>query len=181
MFVRYYGLCLGFAASISLALAGCAPAPPPGTAADPTTGAMPAKPVVRKDDDQTDKTIWTVLGLGKRESEQEPGPKTGPKVSPVLWEAVLDTVHFAGTGSEDAQRGLIVTKWYSPPAKPNERLRVSVFILSRALRSDSMAVTVEREVRSPDGNWQPTAVAMDVVEGWDPLESTCRHASLSIL
>ena len=75
------------------------------------------------------------------------------------------TLHFAGISSEDPMSGLLVTKWYSPPGKPGERLRVSVFILSRALRSDSLAVTVDREVRAPAGEWRATPIARDVVAG----------------
>jgi hypothetical protein len=61
--------------------------------------------------------------------------------------------------------GLLVTDWYSPQGKPNERLRVSGFVLSRALRSTSLAVTVEREARSPVGGWREAPVARDVVTG----------------
>jgi Domain of unknown function (DUF3576) len=61
----------------------------------------------------------------------------------------------------------VMTKWYSPPGKPDERLRVSVFILSRALRADSLAVTVDRQVRSADGQWQKAPVAMNVADGLD--------------
>ena len=88
-----------------------------------------------------------MLGLAKRDAERNIGPQTGNTVSPVLWQAALDTLHFAGFTSEDPMTGLLVTNWYSPPGKPNERLRVSVFILSRALRSDSLSVTVDRQER----------------------------------
>ena len=59
--------------------------------------------------------------------------------------------------------GLLVTEWYSPRGKPNERLRVSVFILSRALRSDSVSVSVEREQRTPSGQWGTSTIAKDAV------------------
>ena len=64
---------------------------------------------------------------------------------------------------------MIQTEWYSPPGKPNERLRISVYVLSVALRSDSLAVTVEREERGPGGQWQKSTVNREVV---DNLEST---------
>ena len=60
--------------------------------------------------------------------------------------------------------GLLVTNWYSPPGKPNERLRVSVFILSRALRSDSLSVTVDRQEQVADAaQWADTPVAAETV------------------
>lgn len=136
---------------------------------DPVTGRMPtplpAQKAANRDPDNTDATLWTVLGLAKRASEREIGPQTGGAVSPVLWLAAREALDFAGTASEDPMTGLLVTNWYSPPGKPNEQLRVSVFVLSRALRSDSVAVTVERQVRSPGGAWSDTPVARDVVTG----------------
>ena len=59
--------------------------------------------------------------------------------------------------------GLLVTDWYSPKDKTRERLRVSVFILSRALRSDSLSVSVERQVRSPAGDWSDAPISREAV------------------
>ncbi len=164
MSARYYGLLLGVAASLSLLTAGCGANRP---AADPVTGATPAPPVVQRTpgEPDTEATIWTVLGLAKRESERNIGPQTGATVSPVLWQASQDTLHFAGISSEDPMAGLLMTEWYSPAGKSNERLRVSVFILSRALRSDSVTVSVERQARSPTGQWSDAPVAREVVTG----------------
>jgi len=167
MSAGYYRLLFGVAASLSLMVAGCRSDGPATIAADPATGATPGLPVANNTGDQmdTEATVWTVLGLAKRESEQQIGPQTGNTVSPILWQAALDTLHFAGFTSEDPMTGLVVTNWYSPPGKPDERLRVNVYILSRALRSDSVAVTVERQARSPVGQWSDTPVARDVVTG----------------
>jgi len=159
---RYYGLLLGVAASLPLIVAGCS-GRPADSVIDPVTGAMPRPPVAKTNTDDTDATIWTVLGLAKRESERNIGPQTGSTVSPVLWQATLDTLNFAGFNSEDPMSGLLVTNWYAPRGKPQERLRVIVFITSRALRSDSMTVTVERQERSPAGEWRDTPIARDAV------------------
>lgn len=167
MSCRYYGLLLAAAASLSLALAGCGSNRAATGPADTVAGAAPQTGVRKAEADPTDQTIWTALGLAKRRSQYADGPQTGNSVSPEIWQAAHDALHFAGIGSEDPVTGLIVTKWYSPPDKPDERLRVSVFILSRALRSDSVALTVEREVRSPGGEWQKTPVGRDVVDGLD--------------
>ncbi len=163
MSLRYYGPLLGLAASLSLMLAACA-ADRAADRADAVTGAVAAAPKTAQPADDTDQTIWTVLGLAKRDSERAVGPQTGDTVSPILWQAALDTLKFAGTTSEDPMTGLLVTKWYSPPANPSERLRVSVFILSRALRSDSVSVTVERQERSGAGPWHDSPVAREVVD-----------------
>ena len=58
--------------------------------------------------------------------------------------------------------GLAVTNWYSPKNKPTDRLRVTAFIKARALRSDSIVVTVERQTRAATGQWQDAPVAADI-------------------
>ena len=179
----HYRPLLGFAASLSLAasfslatcllltVAGCGSDRPPDSVGAPANAQAAAQGGAQKiaanDTDDTDATIWTVLGLAKRQSRQHTGPQTGNTVSPELWQAAHDTLGFAGMSSEDPVTGLLVSKWYSPAGKPDERLRVSVFILARALRSDSVAVTVERQVRAAGGQWQPTPVAREVPDGLD--------------
>ena len=162
MSAGYYGLLLGVAASVSLIVAGCG-FDRPELAGDPVTGALPRPPVAQGPSDDTEATIWTVLGLAQRESQRNVGPQTGSTVSPVLWQATLDTLKFAGISAEDPMTGILVTDWYSPQGKPQDRLRVSVFILSRALRSDSMTVTVDRQERSPAGEWRDATIARDAV------------------
>jgi hypothetical protein len=182
MSVRHYRSLLALAASLSLSLAGCglelkkeypstagvpaaapaAPAPP-APAAQPAAASTATRVASLDDPDGTDQTLWTVLGLAKRESQRSQGFQTGNTVSPVLWQATMETLNFAGISSEDPLTGVIVTNWYSPPAKPNERLKVSVFILSRALRSDSLAVTVDRQVRSPAGDWSDAPISREAV------------------
>jgi hypothetical protein len=117
----------------------------------------------------TESTIWTIVGLSKKPSEVAKGPKLGSQVSPSLWQATHDALSFVKIASEDPMSGMVQSAWYSPPGKPNERLRVSVFILSIALRTDSLAVTVDREVRSPTGQWQKSTIDREVV---DNLENT---------
>jgi hypothetical protein len=109
----------------------------------------------------TETTIWQIIGIAKKPSKA-PGPETGAGVSPILWQAATDTLNFAEFDSQDPVTGLMVTKWYSPKGKPDERLRITAFIKSRALRSDSLVVTVERQTRKPGGQWEDGTVAADV-------------------
>jgi len=166
MLVDHYRLPVVFAASLSLALAACGSSPP--SAQQAATNAQPGTVNGQKaasdeaEDIDTEATIWTVLGLAKKPSVRRPGPQTGNTVSPILWQAATDTLDFVKFISEDPLAGSIVTDWYSPQGKPNERYRVNVFILARALRSDSIAVTVDRQERQSNGQWAETTIARQV-------------------
>jgi hypothetical protein len=165
--VCHYRLLPALAASLSLLLAGCGSAPvvtqSDETAADlPQTNQEASTNAPSEMD--TESTIWTMLGIAKKPSQKMIGPQTGPGVSPELWQAALDTLSFVKVDSSDAQTGLLVTDWYTPKDKPNERMRITAFIKSRALRSDSIAVTIERQSRSPTGQWEDSTVADNAVE-----------------
>jgi hypothetical protein len=167
MSVFQYRPAIAFAASFSLTLAACAGSPsgnkPGDQSATPpdAAGAQKAQSSEPEEMD-TEATLWTLLGLAKKDSVKEPGPQTGRTVSPILWQAAHDTLDFVKYASEDPLTGSIVTEWYSPPDKPNERFRVNIFILSRALHSDSLAVTVDRQVRAANGEWTETTIARQV-------------------
>jgi hypothetical protein len=166
MSARYYHLLPALAASVSLLTAGCGtdradgnlPEPPPAaqTAAQTAASSQP-------DELDTESNIWNVLGLAKRPSQRTKGPQIGNEVSPILWEASHDALNFVKIASEDPLTGVLLTEWYSPPGKPAERMRISVFILSRALRSDSVSVTIDRQERLPTGEWKSAPIARDAV------------------
>jgi hypothetical protein len=164
MSARHYRLLPGLVASLSLTIAACDTARPPDTIAAAGKPQAAALKAALSEAQDFDATIWTVLGMSKTNVERNMGPPTGSTVSPVLWQAALETLHFAGSTSEDSMAGVLVTKWYQPPSKTDERLRVTVFIKSRALRSDSFVVSVERQTISP-GGWQTASVATDVATG----------------
>jgi Domain of unknown function (DUF3576) len=167
MSLAHYRLSTALAASLwMMMLAACGSSPPGNASASAgTTGQPGAANAGRQqtaanapEDIDTEATILTVLGLAKKPSQRPPGPSTGSNVSPVLWQAAVDTMGFAKFASADPLGGSLVTDWYSPPDKPDERFRIDVFILSRHLTSDSVAVTVERQVRQPTGEWTDSTV-----------------------
>jgi hypothetical protein len=161
----HYRLSTALAASLSLTLAACAPsAGPAARQPEATAGGRQNAAKSPPEDIDTEATLWTVLGFAKKGSQKEPGPATGNKVSPVLYQAALDTLKFTKLASEDPLGGSLVTDWYSPADKPDERFRIDVFILSRHLTSDSVAVTVERQVRGPTGEWVDSPVDRKVQE-----------------
>jgi hypothetical protein len=166
MSIFQYRPLIAVAASFSLALAACAASPPAGqeSQSDGPPNATDSQKAASNEPEEidTEASLWTILGLAKKESVKEPGPRTGNTVSPILWQAAHDTLDFVKYTSEDPLTGSIVTDWYSPPGKPNERYRINVFILSRALHSDSLTVTVDRQVLSANGQWTETTIARQV-------------------
>lgn len=165
-----YRLSIAFAATLSLALAGCGSSPE-AAAPTPASGKLAANTVTDEAID-TSGNLFTFLGLAKKHDEHQPGPTTGPAVSPVLWQASKDTLDFVRLNSEDPVMGTMSTDWYSPPDKPNERFKIDVFVTSRALHSDSVAVTVERQMRGPGGSWAKAPVERELA---GQLETTILH------
>src|SRR5436190_673202 len=54
-------------------------------------------------------------------------------VNSYLWHASLDTLSFMPLQSADPFGGVIITDWYVSPAAPDERLKVTIYIMDRAL------------------------------------------------
>jgi hypothetical protein len=160
----HYRLLVPVAASLSLLLVACSATKTTQTDAVVAQLPQPEEQQASADSEgsmDTETTIWQLIGVAKKPSKS-PGPETGPGVSPILWQAAIDTLNFAEFDSQDPVTGLIVTKWYSPKGKPDQRLRITAFIKSRALRSDSIVVTVERQTRNAGGQWEDSTVAADV-------------------
>jgi len=160
----HYRVLVPVAASLSLLLAACSATKTTQTDAVVAQLPQPEQQQASTDSEgsmDTETTIWQLIGIAKKPSKS-PGPETGPGVSPIIWQATLDTLDFVGIDSEDPATGLIVTKWYSPKGKTDERLRITAFIKSRALRSDSIVVTVERQTRDASGQWKDNTIAADV-------------------
>lgn len=81
-------------------------------------------------------------------------------VNSYLWHATLDTLSFMPLASADPFGGVIITDWYSAPAVPNERMKVTIYILDRRLRADGLKIAVFRQTRSADG-WVDSQVNPD--------------------
>jgi hypothetical protein len=46
---------------------------------------------------------------------------------------------------------VIITDWYSAPQSPDERMKLTIYILDRRLRADGVKVAVFRQTRSQTG------------------------------
>ena len=60
---------------------------------------------------------------------------------------------FLPLSTADPFGGVIITDWYSPPESPEERFKVTVYILDRELRADGLRVSVFRQTRAPSAGW----------------------------
>ncbi len=81
-------------------------------------------------------------------------------VNSYLWHASLDTLSFLPLVSADPFGGVIISEWYVAPTSPNERLKVTVYIMDRALRADALKVVVFRQVAT-GGAWQDAQPSPD--------------------
>ena len=99
---------------------------------------------IRANDNQTP-SIMSLFYNPDTSSAGNGGGGPGIGVNSYLWHASLDTVSFLPLASADPFGGVIITDWYSPPATPNERFKVNVFILNRELRADGVKATVFRQ------------------------------------
>ena len=81
-------------------------------------------------------------------------------VNSYLWHATLDTLSFLPLTSADPFGGVIISEWYVAPTSPNERLKVTVYIMDRALRADGLKVVVFRQTRAANG-WQDAQASAD--------------------
>ncbi len=96
-------------------------------------------------------TIFGSEGMfGKSKPE---GEGAGIGVNAFLWRASLDTISFMPITTADAFGGTIITDWYQLPETPNERYKVNVFIMDRALRADGVKVALFKQAKDGTGTW----------------------------
>jgi hypothetical protein len=86
-------------------------------------------------------------------------PAAGIGVNGYLWRASLDTLAFMPLSSADPFGGTIITDWYVNPEKPDERFKVTVYILDARLRADGLNVSVFKQVKNDKGEWVDASVA----------------------
>ncbi len=99
------------------------------------------------------------LGALMGNSPPEPGGAgSGIGVNSFLWRASLDTISFMPLVSADPFGGVIITDWYAPPESPDERVKITVYILGRDLRADGIRAAVFRQRQDDSGNWVDAAV-----------------------
>lgn len=77
-------------------------------------------------------------------------------VNAVLWRASLEIISLIPIAEVDTFSGTIVSDWHSLPENQNERIKITIFVLDRELRSDAVKAVVYMQARpqedSPWGN-----------------------------
>ncbi len=101
------------------------------------------------------------FGLGGGRDEGSEGGGTGIGVNGFLWRASLDTMSFIPLASADPFGGVIISDWYAPPESPNERFKVTIYILGTQLRSDGIRAAVFRQERADETGWRDAPIAED--------------------
>lgn len=98
------------------------------------------------------------FGGAKDQASADTGGSGGIGVNSYLWRATLDTISFMPVTSADPFGGVILTDWYAPPDTPNERFKLNVYVLGKALRADGIQVSVFRQMLDGSGQWRDSVV-----------------------
>jgi Domain of unknown function (DUF3576) len=93
--------------------------------------------------------IWPFGGGSDQMNAMANQPQLG--VNGFIWRATLDTLNFLPLASADPVGGVVISDWYAAPDKPDEHMKVTVYILDRRLRADAVKVSVFRQVRTLNG------------------------------
>ena len=124
-------------------------------------------PTYKEDRDRSERgagSEGTLFGDGGIFGNDSPGQNNGGPggvgVNSLLWRASLDTISFMPLVSADPFGGVIITDWYTPPQTPDERFKVNIYILGRALRADGVRASVFRQT-SQGGTWADAPVALN--------------------
>ncbi|HEX7799514.1 MAG TPA: DUF3576 domain-containing protein [Asticcacaulis sp.] len=157
------GVCLSFTACASLGgKPGGPSAPASANTTEPETG-----------------TPLSHLFGGGHAKKNDYNAQAGIGVNAYLWRASLDTISFMPLASADPWGGTIITDWYANPQKPDERFKITVYILDSRLRADALSVSVYKQVQQ-NGQWTNADVSQQTqVDIENAILSKARELRLS--
>ena len=81
-----------------------------------------------------------ILDLTKDLTKKDKPSGDGLPVNALLWRAALDIASFVPLDDVDTFGGSIVTEWHQPESSTNKRLKLTMFVIGRELRSDAITV-----------------------------------------
>ena len=118
---------IGLMAIVYPLLAGCVTTPPDDVAERPGEKGV---------------SILTGSATGFKLSDLAIGAQlnSGMPVNALLWRAALDIASVAPLDDVDTFGGTIVTEWHQPKTTPDQRLKLTIFVIGRELRSDAITV-----------------------------------------
>ncbi len=85
----------------------------------------------------------------------------GIPVNALLWRASLDIASILPIDDIDVFSGTLLTDWYSLPSKPNEQIKLAIFVLDQELRSDAIRVIVYIQTLN-NGVWEDTGIDQEL-------------------
>ncbi len=103
------------------------------------------------------------------QKKYDPNAGGSMRVNPCLWQASLDVTSFMPLASSDATGGVIITEWYTPGDKPNERIKLTITISDRVLRSDAIKVIMYKQVKGRNGDWVNATVDAEAMRQMEDL------------
>ena len=95
-------------------------------------------------------TLSDLSGASKNKS-------VGMPVNALLWRASLDIASILPIDDIDVFSGTLLTDWYSLPSKPNEQIKLAIFVLDKELRSDAIRVIVYIQTLN-NGVWEDAGI-----------------------
>lgn len=98
-----------------------------------------------------------LFGGPSSKTSSSPGG-SGIAVNSYLWRATLDSISFMPLASADPFGGVIITDWYAPPETPDERFKITIYVLDRDLRADGVRAAVFKQHHDVNGSWVDTQV-----------------------
>ena len=100
----------------------------------------PAKKNPRLGEEQISVVTGKAGGISFEEFNKSNNPEGSMPINALLWRAALDIASFVPLDDVDTFGGSIVTEWHQPKDTPNQRLKLTMFVVGRELRSDAITV-----------------------------------------
>lgn len=103
---------------------------------------------------EEDVSVFTGKTGGFKFSEFNKGNQfaTGMPVNALLWRAAIDIASTMPLDDVDTFGGSIVTEWHQSADNPDQRLKLTIFVLGLELRSDAVKVQTYTQ-KKLDNDW----------------------------
>jgi len=126
---------------------------------------------VREPDQGGPRVAWRVYADDDGEEVEEAVVRRERTVTPsaagvsrTLWRAALDTISFMPLESTRPDEGVIVTDWYEPPERANERYRATIYVIGEAPTADNLRVMMQRQRRDgAEAVWEDIPAEREII------------------